>query len=43
MLGLGVVAQAAEVNDALEAHRCGSSPKAFSQLAVTRTKVFSTK
>jgi hypothetical protein len=42
MLGLGVVAQAAEVDDASEAHCGGSSPEAFSQLTVTSTKFFAT-
>ena len=36
-------AQATEVDDASEAHRCGSSPEAFSQLAVTSAKVFGTQ
>ena len=43
MLGLWVLAEAAEVDDASEAHRGGRSPKAFSQLAVTSTKVFGTQ
>ena len=40
MLGLGVMAKAAEVHDASEARRCRSSPEAFSQLLVTSAKVF---
>jgi hypothetical protein len=43
MFGLGVVPQAAEVDDVSDAHRCGSSPESFSQLAVTSTKIFGTQ
>ena len=37
------MAQAAEVDDASKARRCSSSPEAFSQLAVTSTKVLGTE
>ena len=43
MLGLRVVAQATEVDDASKTRGCGSSPEAFRQLAVTSTKAFGTQ
>ena len=43
MVGLRVVTQAAEVDDAADAHCFGGSSEAFGQLAVTSTKVLGTQ
>ncbi len=43
MLGLGVMAQATEVNDASKTRGCSGSPEALCQLAITSTKIFGTQ